>query len=273
MAFPSSSLTSKNRRAIRSISLPTRSHPTTLQVKEELANFKTWETSISCVPDAQTICSGVTILDRLHTCVDNLLSLSLTQQALSHHQYQKLVDELRDRSMMLLDICGSVRDVVSHVKGHVRDVQSALRRRKNDFIIETSFLKKLMKDVKRGVADLKHLDYTYGSKPLNIDPHLSSVTRVLRDVSEISISFFGMLLSFFSVSISKSKATKWSMITKFIQKGSGSNDQQQICVEALDCSIEGIENGLECMFRKLIKTRASLLNISHYCDFCNTECC
>ncbi|KAI3813652.1 hypothetical protein L1987_18381 [Smallanthus sonchifolius] len=264
MVFSSSSSSSKNRRAIRSISLPTRSHTSTLQVEEELANFKTWETSISCIPDAETICSGLTSLDRLYTCVDNLLSLSLTQQALSHHQYQKLVDELRDRSMMLLDICGSVRDVVSHVKGHVRDVQSALRRRKNDFIVETSLLKKLMKDVKRGVADLKHLDHNYGSKPLNIDPHLSSVIRVLRDVSEISISFFGMLLSFFWVSISKSKsATKWSMISKFIQKGSGSNDQHQICVEALDCSIEGIENGLECMFRKLIKTRASLLNISH----------
>ncbi|KAJ0440193.1 hypothetical protein HanHA300_Chr16g0633731 [Helianthus annuus] len=259
MAFSSS----KTRQAIRSISLPTRSHPTTLLIDEELTSFKTWQTSIPCIPDAETICSGLTSLDRLYTSVDNLLSSSLTQQALSHHQYQKLVDELRDRSMMLLDICGSVRDVVSHVKEHVRDVQSALRRRKGDFVIETSFLKKLMKGVKRGVADLKHIDHTYGSKPLNLDVHLSSVIRVFRDVSEISISVFEMLLSFFSVSISKSKsATKWSIISKCIRKGiAESNDQPQVCLEELDCSIEGIEDGLECMFRKLIKTRASLLNI------------
>ena len=29
----------------------------------------------------------------------------------------------------------------------------------------------------------------------------------------------------------------------------------------LEVSIEGLDNGLECMFRDLIKTRASLLNI------------
>ncbi|KAL8266028.1 hypothetical protein R6Q59_003372 [Mikania micrantha] len=264
MALSSSSLYSKNRHTIRSISLPTRSHPSTLQVEEEIADFKTWETSISCIPDETTICCGLTSLDRLYTSVDDVLSLSLTQQALSHPRHQKLVDELSDRSMMLLDICGSVRDIVSHVKEHARAVQSALRRRKEDFIMETSFLKKLMKDVKRGVADLKHIDnHTYGSKPLNLDPHLSSVIRVIRDVSELSISVFGMLLSFFSVSTSKSKSSsKWTIILKFIQKGTtGSKEQPRICVEALDCGIEGIENGLECLFRKLIKTRASILNI------------
>ncbi|KAK9074796.1 hypothetical protein SSX86_003114 [Deinandra increscens subsp. villosa] len=261
MAFSSSKIRHAIR--IRSISLPTRSHPSTLQVEEELARFKTWETSISCIStDAETVCSGLTSLERLYTCVDNLFSLSVTQQALSHHQCQKVVDELRDRSMTLLDICGSVRDVVSHVKEHVRDVQSALRRRKKGFIMETSFLKKLMKDVKRGAADLKHIDHTYGLlKPLNLDTHLASVIRVVRDVSEISISVFGMLLSFFSVLISKTKTTssKWSIISKFIQRGR--KEQPRSYIEALDCSIEGIENDLECMFRKLIKTRASLLNI------------
>ena len=38
---------------------------------------------------------------------------------------------------------------------------------------------------------------------------------------------------------------------KIAQKGVG----------ALEVSIEGLDNGLECMFRHLIKTRASLLNI------------
>ncbi|KAI3665318.1 hypothetical protein L6452_43942 [Arctium lappa] len=263
MAFSSSSSLSKNRHSIRSISLPTRSHPSTHQVEEELTNLKRWETSISCTPDAETIYSGVTSLERLYTCVDNLFSLPHTQQALSHHQHGKLVDELLDRSMRHLDVCGSVRDVVSQVKEHVREVQSALRRRKEDFIIDASFLKKLKKDAKRGVADLKQIDHLYALKPLNLDPHLSSVIRVLRDVSEVSISVFGLLLSYLSLSISKPKSTtKWSIVSKFIHKGTaGSKDQPQICVEALECNIEAIENGLECMFRRLIGTRASLLNI------------
>ncbi|PWA48513.1 hypothetical protein CTI12_AA490120 [Artemisia annua] len=235
----------------------------TLQVEEELTSLKTWEASISCIPDAETICTGLTSLDRLYACVDNLLCLPLSQQALSDHQHEKLVDELQDRSMRLLDICGSVRDLVTQVKEHVRDVQSALRRRKGDFIIDASFLKRLRKDANRSIADMKQIDHIYGSKPLNLDPYLSSVIRVLRDVSEISISVFGLLLSFLSVSILKPKSSsKWSKVSKFIQKGPAvSKDQLTISIEALDYKIESIEGGLECMFRRLIRTRTSLLNI------------
>ncbi|KAI3502802.1 hypothetical protein L1887_31127 [Cichorium endivia] len=263
MAFPSSSSISKNRHTTRSISLPPRSHPSTLQVQEELNNLKTWESSTSHIHDAETISSGVTCLERLYTCVDDLLSLPLTQQALSNHQHEKLVNELLDRSMKLLDICGSVRDLVSQVKEHVRDFQSALRRKKRDFVVDDSFLKKLKKDAIRAVADLKQIDIIYGSKPLNLDPHLSSVIRVVRDVSDVSISVFGLLLSYLHASIPKQNSvTKWSMVSKFIQKGAARRkDQPEICVESLEFPIEGIENGLECMFRRLIRTRASLLNI------------
>ncbi|MFS8016691.1 hypothetical protein Hanom_Chr15g01371531 [Helianthus anomalus] len=45
--------------------------------------------------------------------------------------------------------CGSLKDIMSQVKEHVRDVQSALRRRKGDLIIDASFLKKLTKDTKK----------------------------------------------------------------------------------------------------------------------------
>nr|GEX82444.1 hypothetical protein [Tanacetum cinerariifolium] len=229
MAFSSASLC-KNRQAMRSISLPTRSHPKTLQVEEELTGLKRWEASISWVPDAETICTGLTSLDR---------------------------------SMRLLDICCSVSDLVAQVKEHVRDVQSALRRRKGDFIIDASFLKKLRKDANRSIADMKQIDHIYGSKPLNLYPYLSSVIRVLRDVSEISISVFGLLLSFLSVSILKPNSlSKWSKVSKFIQKEQAvSKDQPPICIEALDYKIEGTGSGLDCMFRKLIRTRTSLLNI------------
>nr|XP_043639161.1 uncharacterized protein LOC122610232 [Erigeron canadensis] len=264
-SFSSSSL-STTRQAVRSISLPTRSHPSTLQVEEELTSFRTWETSFSCsIRDDEKVFSGLTSLDRLYTCVDNLLDLPLTQQALFRREHEKLVDELCDQSMRLLDICGSVRDAVSLVKEHVRDVQSAIRRGKDDFIVDGSFLKKLMKDAKRGVADLKLIDHTYISNGSNLDPHITSVFKVLSEVSEVSISVFGMLMSFLSATtISKQKsATKWSRVSKFIHKATaGSKDNQpQICIDVLEHSIESIENALDSMFRRLIRTRSALLNI------------
>ncbi|GJT24730.1 RNA-directed DNA polymerase, eukaryota [Tanacetum coccineum] len=98
-------------------------------------------------------CSGnlVSLLQGM----DNQLShttqgLPLTQQALSHSQHEKLVDELLVRSMRLLDICGSIRDVVSQVKGHVHDIQSTQR--------DASFPKKLKKTVKKSVEKLKQVE-------------------------------------------------------------------------------------------------------------------
>ncbi|XP_076931789.1 uncharacterized protein LOC143597068 [Bidens hawaiensis] len=255
-----SSSPSSKYHAIRSVSLPTRSHNSILQVEEELKNLKTWETSMSSAPDAVTFCVGLTYLERLYTFVDNLLNSQMTQKALSHYQHKKLVDKLLVRSMRLLDICGSIKDVVSQVKGHVRDIKSAQRRRKEDLSIDGSFLRKLKKNAKKAVTELKQINHIYCSKLVNVDSHISSVITIVRDVSEVSVLVFGLLLAFMSVFISKLKSSsKWFIISKLIQKGTSGH--HQICVEALDFHVEEIENGLVPVFRRLISTRASLLNI------------
>ncbi|KAI3712791.1 hypothetical protein L1987_71356 [Smallanthus sonchifolius] len=248
---------------IRSVSFPPRSHQNILQVEEEILNLKKWETSMSSVPNAETFCIGLTCLETLYTCVDNLLCSQLTQQALSHYQHNNLVDELLVRSIRLLDLCGSIKDVVSQVKGHVRDIKSAQRRKKEDLNIDGSFLRKLKKNAKKAVTELKQINQIYCSKLLNLESHIASVIKVIRDVSEVSVFVFGILLVFMSVFISKLKPTsKWSMVSKLIQKGtSGNRYHHQICVEALDVHVEGIENGLVAVFRRMISTRASLLNI------------
>ncbi|KAI3813656.1 hypothetical protein L1987_18385 [Smallanthus sonchifolius] len=220
---------------IRSVSFPPRSHHNILQVEEELLNLKTWETSMSYVPNAETFCIGLTCLERLYTCVDNLLSSQQTQQALSHYQHNNLVDELLVRSIRLLDICGSIMDVVSQVKGNVCDIKSAQRRKKEDLNVDGSFLKKLKKNAKKAVTELKQINQIYCSKLLNHESHRFG------DQTEID---------------------KWSIVSKLIQKGtSGNRFHHKICVEALDFHVEGIENGLVSVFRRLISTRASLLNI------------
>ncbi|KAK9074801.1 hypothetical protein SSX86_003119 [Deinandra increscens subsp. villosa] len=231
--------------AIRSASFPSRSHHGILEVEEELKHMKTWETNMSSVPDAETFCLGLTCLERLFTCVDNLLSSPQTQQAFSHYQHNNLVDELLVRSMRLLDICGSIKDVVSQVKEHVRDIQSAQRRRKEDLSIDGSFLRKLKKNAKKAVTELKQINQTYCRKLLDLaDSHVSSVIKVARDVSEVSNSVFRMLLVFMSVFISKVKSTsKWDIVAKMIQKRTSENkNHHQICVEALGFHVEGIEN-------------------------------
>ncbi|XP_059639727.1 uncharacterized protein LOC132282123 [Cornus florida] len=281
---------------IRSISLPCRSHPTTLRIDEELNKLKTWEEA-SSTPTAETICNGLSRLQELYKCLDDLHNLPVTQQALSHHQHEKWTNELLDKSLVLLDICGVTRDVLSQMREHVIDVQSAMRRRKGDLSSiakYTSFRKKMKEDAKKMIESLKQMDNKIeASSPsllLESDHHMSSLIRVLREVNTMSISVFHTLLLFLCVPISKPMpiTTRWSLVSKLLHKGTvgckeqqenvnelgsvdmalhirrqcGSNEEDKMQrLGALEGSIEVIENGSECMFRRLMKSRASLLNM------------
>ena len=279
---------------VRSISLPSRSHPTTLKIQEELNKLKKWEASSTST--LGTICNGLSGLQELYKCLDEFLSLQSTQQTLSHHRHEKWVEELLDGSVRLLDICGDARDVISQFEVNVGDLQSALRRRKGDVCIEGSInnyicaRKKMNRDAKKLLTAMRKMENKAAASPLLDQDHpLSTVVRVVRDVNAMSISVFQLLVCFLSTPVLKSKPSRWSL--KFMQKGAVSCEGKQENVEelknidfalsaisskradsekmqvaqkglgALEVSIEGLNHGLECMFRKLIKTRASLLNI------------
>ena len=147
---------------VRSASFPSNSHPTTLRVKAQLNKIQTQEASATATPEE--ICNGLFSLEELCKCVDELLNLPQTQQALPHHQRQKRVDDLLDGSLRILDVCGSIQDLVSQIKENVSDLQSAVRRRKGDLSIEssiakyTSFQKKMKKETKRLITSLKQLE-------------------------------------------------------------------------------------------------------------------
>ncbi|KAI3712795.1 hypothetical protein L1987_71360 [Smallanthus sonchifolius] len=264
MASTSSSTSSADdSHHIRSTSLPTRSHPVIRHAQDEIRKFKTWEASISSIPTADTICSALTKLQVLYECVDSVLSLPLTQKALTHNQYTELVNELLDKSISLMDICGSTRDLVSQVKENARVVQSAMRRRKGEVKLTTSFIKNLKKDANKAMTSLKQIDEKIrGIKPLDLDLHLLSAIKVVRDVGVVRSSVYKSLLLFLSGSFAKPKSSRWLHVHKFIWKGTTDrNEQLEISNEDMVSLFQEMENGLECMFRSLIKTRASLLNV------------
>ncbi|KAM0055161.1 hypothetical protein Hdeb2414_s0006g00202861 [Helianthus debilis subsp. tardiflorus] len=247
---------------VRSISLPNRSHPITLKVEEELAHFKSSESSSSSTTNVETVCDSILRLKRLYTSVNDLISLPQTQQALLHRKDDKLVDELLDRSMSLLDVCGSIKDVMEQAKEHIRNIQSALRRRKESLKCDNASLLKV-KDARRGILALKQLNNKIGIIALlNLDHHLASLVRSVRDTSALSVYIFESLISFNSIFVSKPKSTKWTIVCGLIHKPKTvSVDQPHVSNEALESHIQVIEESVECMSRTLIKARVSLLNI------------
>ncbi|KAJ4847807.1 hypothetical protein Tsubulata_046504 [Turnera subulata] len=117
------------------------------------------------------------------------------------------------------------------------------------------------------------------------DHSRSAVTRVLKEVSLISNSIFQSLLLFLSATTSKSKQSRWSLVSRLMHRGVVACEEKQANVneldiidaalteesekmeialerlEALEISVEELDNCLEPVFRCLIKTRSSLLNI------------
>lgn len=118
----------------RSISLPSRSHPSTLKVEEELRKIKTWESSSS----SSSVCGALLGLHDLYDSIDELLKMGSTQQVLSCPQHKELVDELLDGSMKLLDVCSLAKDMTLETQQHVGALHSAVRRRKGDSNIKTT---------------------------------------------------------------------------------------------------------------------------------------
>ncbi|KAB5556721.1 hypothetical protein DKX38_007630 [Salix brachista] len=276
---------------VRSVSFPSRSYPAIQRIEQELDKLNQWEVSSNSI--SGSICNGLSGLEDLYKGVDDLLNLASAQQVLSRHENEKCLDELLDGSVRLLDVCSIARDILLRFREQVQALQSAFRRRKGDSSIESSvatftcFMKKMIRDAKKMIASLKQMDKKLGaSSLLDQDRNLSAVIRVIREVNVINSSIFQSLLVFLSTS-SKPKQCRWSLVSKLMYKGviaceekqenvneienvgaalgelSGSEKVKnaQMKLEALETSIYDLENCLERLFRPLVKSRSSLLNI------------
>ncbi|KAH0718319.1 hypothetical protein KY290_014912 [Solanum tuberosum] len=269
----------------RSISLPTRSHPVTENIEEELNKLKTWEFSAS--PTAEAVYNGLVGFGEVRKCMGDLLNLPSTLQSLSQCQNKKWVDEILDKSVRFLDICGTTRDLMSQFKENVKDVQSSLRRRKGDLSINnyTTFRKKMKKEAKSLITALKRMDHEEVVVMEVDDQLVSAVIRILREVTTIGISVFQMVLNFLSAPISK-PISKWSLVSRLVNKGDqdnvneiesvdvalsslskcGPNEMEKIQfvqskLETVEAHFECIESGLDNIFRCLIRSRSTLLNV------------
>ncbi|PIA56797.1 hypothetical protein AQUCO_00700861v1 [Aquilegia coerulea] len=274
----------------RSISLPSRSHPLTLQVEEQLLRLRSSELATT---SSSSICHNLSCLQDLYKSVDDLIQLPLTQQYLSSGTQEKQVDHVLDGSLKLLDICGTSRDTLSQMKQSVQDLQSSLRRRgvvsdvANEVCVYMTSRKKENKVIQKCVADMKKMD----SKlvPLNNE----NIITILNEVQTITLAVFESLLSSVTNSKARSKQSNWHLVSKLkrtknvvcseeCQDASEFakadailktlKNQKSSCdiadlqkvqkpFEALEMRIHGFEEELECLFRCMIKARVSLLNI------------
>ncbi|KAJ9165885.1 hypothetical protein P3X46_020701 [Hevea brasiliensis] len=220
-------------------------------------------------------------LRNLHNSANDLLHSPEIQQVLVHQKQEIWVHQVSEASLTMLDVCSISKDVLLLVKEHLLDVQFTLRRKifSHQLNINAKIaaynhyrkkLKKATLKCLRSLKGMKNKSPVVTSDISTTDHKLTVVVEVLKEVLVITISTVESLLSLISIPWLDQKSTKGSFRSKFFS--SGGRKLYEICdetalqsakkrLEAVEIAIEDLEAELDCIFRRLIQTRSSLLNI------------
>ncbi|XP_021758689.1 uncharacterized protein LOC110723653 [Chenopodium quinoa] len=265
---------------LRSLSFPSKSHPIVEQFDEQLCRLRSSLAASSSSSLNQTLAN----LKDLYRSVDELLQLPLNQQAVS--QRSKWTEEVLDGSIRLLDICGTSRDVLVQSRERLQDIQSVLRRRcngelniSNEVIQYLNTRKTAKKLIKKCLKNIE-VEQTY------VD--VNAIGSMFKDVEAITVDIFKTMLSYIGGAKVESPKSKWSMVSKLMHKGGSKEasttksefDVVDATLEAivslkntsdlenlrsqmtkLDSEILILDEALESLFRHLVKTRSTFLNI------------
>ncbi|XP_043709141.1 uncharacterized protein LOC122658286 [Telopea speciosissima] len=274
----------KASRHARSISLPSRSHPLTHQLEEQLHRLRASEATSS-----SSISYNLGGLKDLYDSVNDFLLLPQTQQTLAQERGEKWVDEVLDGSLRSLDVCGTARDALSQMKQCVTELQSSLHRIRgksglaNEVEAYNMSRKKVTKVISKCLGDLRKVQKQRAfSSLLDKNCDIVAMVSVLREMEAITLSMFGSLLSFVSWPKAMPRPNSWSLVSKLIDKKHVAEDEEvmEICefekvdvavgafvghkthksfklrhaetqkrLETLELSIQDLEDGLECIFR------------------------
>lgn len=220
-------------------------------------------------------------LGELHKCANDLLLSPQIQQALIDHHQQEMssVREICEASLKILDLCGETRDSLLLVKENFQELQQILRRAKiegPDFEAQISAhtmqRKKLKKDhLAKCMRGIKGMKSKYFTSDLSlIDHSLIVVVHVLREVRGATISILESLLSLVTLPTVINDAQRSSLASKFMrincQRMLERSNSMQVRMankrlEEVQSAIEDLEVELECIFRRLMRTRVLLLNL------------
>ncbi|CAL8121917.1 unnamed protein product [Prunus armeniaca] len=216
------------------------------------------------------------------------------------HPIVQEVDEHLCR-LRLLDGCSSAKDAILQTKECVQDLQSIIRRTRGGesgaltsevgkYLTSRKMVKKI---IQKAMKNLKGINRSTFSSP-NQDNESIAIVNKFREVEAVTLAVFESLLPF--ISGPKSHPSSWSLVSKMMhskkvaceeeteanefaqvdaalnslighktsktQNKSVENAQNQL--EKLESCIQDQEEGVECLFRQLIKTRVSLLNILNH---------
>ncbi|KAL8059357.1 hypothetical protein ABFX02_03G081700 [Erythranthe guttata] len=255
----------------RSNSFPSQSHPIIESVEDHLCRLR-------AVSESTSVCSNLASLKNLHERINDLIQMPSVQQKLSQGNW---INELLEGSLKLVDLCGLSIEIVSLTKESVQDLESSIRRNKAetatsaDISAYVASRKKIAKMVNKSIKNLKSFNHKSTTD--------NELWTMLKEAESHDLSVLKSVLILLSGENEKSSKTSWSLLSKFttqnsrvcsesgaedlsslnIQKSTKNMDSKNMLkkLKSSEMIIQEIEEGLEALFRSLVKTRVSLLNV------------
>ncbi|XP_062196508.1 uncharacterized protein LOC133899533 [Phragmites australis] len=231
---------------LRSTSLPSRPHCTEVKVAEELYSL---DASISSPSTTIiTMCDGLRRLQDIYSGVEEIIHLPSNQVRSS--QQKKMLDGEMECSLGLLDLCNTMQDIFVELKTIIQELQVAMRKGDNEIVQARiqSFNRMVKKDKQQ---------FKKASKKATPDKTDYPMVKLLTKAREVTISLLESTLQLLSKQI---EIPKQSLVSKaFYKRKVVVCEEDQL--QALECSIGDLESRTGHLFRILVQSRVSLLNI------------
>ncbi|KAL7117647.1 hypothetical protein ACP275_03G085200 [Erythranthe tilingii] len=259
----------------RSNSFPSQSHPAIENVEDHLCRLRADSESTS-------VCANLASLRNLHEGINDLIQMPSVQQTLSQGNW---INELLEGSIKLVDLCSFSRELVSLTKESVQDLESSIRRNKaeaatsSDVSAYVASRKKITKMVNKSIKNLKSFNHKSTTE--------DGLWTMMKETESRDLSVLKSVLMLLSGENEKSNKRSWSLLSKFttqnsrvcseVEQESGAEDLSSLNIEkstknmdsknmlkqlkSSEMIIQELEEGLEALFRSLVKNRVSLLNV------------
>jgi hypothetical protein len=230
--------------ALRSISLPSRHHTREAEVQEDLHSL---ETSISSSITIDAMCDGLKRLGDIYGAVEQMIQLPSNQVCFS--QQRNMLDGEAECSLQLLDLCNTMQEIFIELKAIIQELQVALRNGEDATV--QARIQSYTRLVKKAA---KHFKKTTGRvTSIKID---CGMVSLLTKAREMALSILESTVHLLSKQI---QVPKQSLVSKAFHGKKVVVCEEQL--QDLECSVGELESGAGHLFRRLIHSRVSLLNI------------
>lgn len=263
----------------RSHSFPSASKPAIIQVDECLLS----EATPSSFSSVSIRIKG---LENLYEGIDDLLLLPHIQRIITQECAKKCVDEILEGYIMLLDACAAAKDLVSLAKGDAQELLSSVRRR-NHAEASCNYLKSRRNFRRMAQKALKSSVMRKKQSCKETRP----VESLLMDAQSATLATFNSLFSYIMrKKVQPAHSRGHSLVSKLMELKKVSSEDEETEFTKVDAalisfmretkngddvkvddllnysknmesSVRILEDELECLFRRLIRTRVFLLNI------------